>query len=315
MKMTDDAKPLLTLNTHSGLYQLNRLGFGVASAPALWQKAMDEIFHDLPHTECLLDDLITIFPTLNVCWTISSRSSPHLISAGQSHHDLPHTESLLDDLITTGMTDEEHLNNLERILQRCEDNGLRLNANKCKFFQSSVEYCGHVVRAQGILLTDHAPLTSILSPEKGLPKMSTARLQRYAMFLSGFQYSIQYRESSAHANADCLSRLPLASCDSSLQPDITDVLHMQHVELLPVSSKEVALHTQKDALLSQVYERTQQGWPSSVSDPDLTPFFTRRKALSILNDCLMWGPELSCQAHSRSESCPICTQVTLAWFG
>ena len=33
------------------------------------------------------------------------------------------------------------------------------------------------------LVTDHKPLTTILSPKKGLPSLSTARLQRWAMLL------------------------------------------------------------------------------------------------------------------------------------
>ena len=38
MEMDDESKSLLMLNTHKGLYRLNRLAFGVASAPAMWQR-------------------------------------------------------------------------------------------------------------------------------------------------------------------------------------------------------------------------------------------------------------------------------------
>ena len=43
------------------------------------------------------------------------------------------------------------------------------------------------------LVTDHKPLTSIFHPEKVAPAMTAARLQRYAMFLAGFNYDIQYK--------------------------------------------------------------------------------------------------------------------------
>ncbi|CAB4018206.1 Hypothetical predicted protein [Paramuricea clavata] len=59
------------------------------------------------------------------------------------------------------------------------------------------------------LVTDHKPLTSIFHPEKGIPIMTATRLQRYALFLAGFEYDIEYKNTKEHCNADGLSRLPL----------------------------------------------------------------------------------------------------------
>jgi hypothetical protein len=58
------------------------------------------------------------------------------------------------------------------------------------------------------LRTDHKPLTAIFSPTKAIPATTAARLQRYALFLSGFDYEIEHRSSTQHCNADGLSRLP-----------------------------------------------------------------------------------------------------------
>ncbi|XP_065176516.1 uncharacterized protein K02A2.6-like [Sycon ciliatum] len=58
MEVDDESKPLLTLNTHLGLFRLNRLPYGIASAPALWQRAMDSLLRDLPGVKCMIDDII-----------------------------------------------------------------------------------------------------------------------------------------------------------------------------------------------------------------------------------------------------------------
>lgn len=60
-----------------------------------------------------------------------------------------------------------------------------------------------------ILITDHRPLSQIFAPQKSLPVFSVKRMQHYALFLQEFNYSIKYRKSELHANADCLSRLPI----------------------------------------------------------------------------------------------------------
>ena len=59
------------------------------------------------------------------------------------------------------------------------------------------------------LITDHKPLTTIFSPKSSLPALAAARLQRWAIILSAYQYEVEFRATDNHANADCLSRLPL----------------------------------------------------------------------------------------------------------
>ncbi|CAB3254664.1 unnamed protein product [Arctia plantaginis] len=59
-----------------------------------------------------------------------------------------------------------------------------------------------------ILRTDHKPLLSIFGPHRGVPEVSANRLQRYAMFLSGYNYTIEYIR-SADNSADYLSRASL----------------------------------------------------------------------------------------------------------
>ena len=51
------------------------------------------------------------------------------------------------------------------------------------------------------LITDHKPLTAVFHPEKGVPAMSAARLQRYALFIAGFDYKIECQTRTKHCNA------------------------------------------------------------------------------------------------------------------
>ncbi|XP_028968852.1 uncharacterized protein K02A2.6-like, partial [Galendromus occidentalis] len=59
-------------------------------------------------------------------------------------------ECVMDDIIVTGKTDQEHLERLEEVLSRLNDQDIRLNVEKCQFFQESVTYCGFVLKHQQI---------------------------------------------------------------------------------------------------------------------------------------------------------------------
>ena len=56
----------------------------------------------------------------------------------------------IDDILITGRTDEEHLANLNLVIERLESRGLKCKLEKSKFFEKSVVYLGHLVSAEGI---------------------------------------------------------------------------------------------------------------------------------------------------------------------
>ncbi|PIO75616.1 hypothetical protein TELCIR_02323 [Teladorsagia circumcincta] len=58
-KWTNNRK-LSTINTHRGIYQYNRLPFGVKSPPAIFQQIMDATFAGLQGVVAYLDDVIVV---------------------------------------------------------------------------------------------------------------------------------------------------------------------------------------------------------------------------------------------------------------
>ena len=67
----------------------------------------------------------------------------------------------------------------------------------------------HLYSCRFMLVTDHKPLTTVLGPQNGIPPLAAARLQRWALLLSGYSYDIEFKPTRQHGNADGLSRLPL----------------------------------------------------------------------------------------------------------
>ena len=52
IELDDESKQFLVINTHRGLYRFNRLPYGVASAPAIFQKVMDQVLQGLQGVVC-----------------------------------------------------------------------------------------------------------------------------------------------------------------------------------------------------------------------------------------------------------------------
>ena len=110
--LDEESRKYVTINTSKGLYQYSRLPFGIASAPAIFQRTMDSILQGIRGVACYIDDIIV-----------------------------------------TGKSDEEHLEHLEEVLLRLLRHGVHAKWAKCRFLQSSVNFLGHRVDAEGIHAT------------------------------------------------------------------------------------------------------------------------------------------------------------------
>ncbi|XP_049332090.1 uncharacterized protein LOC111196705 [Astyanax mexicanus] len=94
-----------------GFWEWNRMPQGITNAPSTFQRLMEKCMSDLNLREVIV---------------------------------------FLDDLIIFSETLEEHEERLFKVLQRLKEYGLKLSPEKCKFFQKSVRYLGHIVSSDGV---------------------------------------------------------------------------------------------------------------------------------------------------------------------
>ncbi|XP_057202332.1 uncharacterized protein K02A2.6 [Triplophysa rosa] len=405
MEIEEDSKVYLTINTHKGLYRYNRLVFGIASAPALWQRAMEQVLQGCPGTQCYLDDIIVtgkndcnhlenltrvlqrleeyglrarrdkcefFKSTITYCGheidakglhkchdklkAVAEAPQPKDISQLRSflgfvnyyNRFLPNLANVLHPLhalLRTGkkwmwtkqcerafqeakklvmsdtvlthfdphkpvklacdaspygigavlshvMSDgtERPIAFASRSLSAAESNYAQIDREALSLVWGVKRFNQYLYGKEFTLVTDHQPLLSIFSPQKGVPLTAAARMQRWALFLGGHRYQIEFKRTLRHANADGLSRLPLNGhgLETTMESTALDVFTLVQLENSPVTAEMIQRETRRDPTLSQVYTATQTGW--SIEQKARFPqFYQRRDELSLDGGCIMWG--------------------------
>ncbi|CAG4936898.1 unnamed protein product [Colias eurytheme] len=414
--LDDQSQKYTCINTHRGLFVFTRLVFGLASAPAIFQRAMDELLSGIDGVLCLLDDvcitgrnraehlerLHTVLQRLQAAGLVLQREkceyfkdeinylgyiinkdglkknpdkvkaileapipanlnqlqsflglinyyrcfipdastilSPlyELLKKGIKWHwsDLENKafirikEILASDQVLAHYNAEAKIiltvdaspSGLGAILSQIAGDGQErpvafasrtLNSAEKHYSQIQKEATAIIFGVRRfhqylygrtspfILRTDHKPLLSIFGPYKGIPEVSANRLQRYALFLSSYNYEIEYVKSKDNT-ADYLSRasLPLAPADGGKARgeantcDRAAYIRFVFEGALPITICELREATIKDPILNRVITYVLNGWPRKVSDALIQPYFACRLQLSYENECLMRGHKI-----------------------
>ena len=138
------------------------------------------------------------------------------------------------------------------------------------------------------IYSDHKPLQHLFSEFRPVPAMASARIQRWALTLSAYKYTITYKPGADHANADVLSRLPLSEVPSDIPLPGETILLMDTLQGSPVSATQIKQWTDRDPVLSTVRKMVLQGW-QHTDDTKLLPFSRRKDELSVQDGCILWG--------------------------
>ncbi|CAG9137171.1 unnamed protein product [Plutella xylostella] len=121
--IAEQSKHLTSFVTPDGQYEFNRMPFGLANAPAVFQRMLNKIL-------------------------------------GTARFN--HATAYIDDVLIYGKDAMECLERLEEVLQAMHKANLTLNLSKCDFLRSSIDYLGYEISADGVR-PGQRKITSVLN--------------------------------------------------------------------------------------------------------------------------------------------------------
>ena len=175
-----------------------------------------------------------------------------------------------------------------RTLSKSERNYAQIEKEALSIIFGIKKFHQYLYGRKFLLVTDHKPLISLLGPKTGIPTLAAARLQRWALLLSAYQYEIVYRSTNKHANADCLSRLPLQVINHAAEVDDAAMINKLQIETA-LGVDHVRNATRSDPTLSRVLDYTLSGWPEAIDLETIKPYFNKRNEITTEDGCVLWG--------------------------
>lgn len=109
--ISEKSKPLTSFVTPDGQYEFNRMPFGLANAPAVFQRMMNKVLGSARYSQAT---------------------------------------AYIDDVLIYGNCVQQCLERLENVLQLLQRANLTLNLAKCDFLKDKIDYLGYEISALGV---------------------------------------------------------------------------------------------------------------------------------------------------------------------
>uniref|UniRef100_A0A146LPF7 RNA-directed DNA polymerase n=1 Tax=Lygus hesperus TaxID=30085 RepID=A0A146LPF7_LYGHE len=131
-----------------------------------------------------------------------------------------------------------------RALTQAECNYSQLDREALAIVYATTHFYNYVYARNFTLVTDNEPLSRIFHPSRALPQMTSARLLRYASFLSGLDFTVRCKKGKDNENVDCLSRAPLTQTSKSPDTSMNEEVNTLYAEtILQISSSAITAET------------------------------------------------------------------------
>lgn len=243
-----------------------------------WSQKCNQAFN-LAKQKLMSSEILVQYDT-NLPLKITCDASPNGVGAVLSHTFKDNTDRVIAYA--------------SRALSKAEKNYSQLDREALAIVFAVKIFHQYVYGRCFILETDHKPLTYIFGGKKGLPQMASSRVQRWGVFLSGYNFDIKHIKGKDNCMADGLSRLSsnVNNVDKSKRDDNleNEYTYLNHVTsgTKTIDINIILEETEKDPVLKLVRNFLKRGWPKEL-DNAFTPYKRRDRELVLENNVIMWG--------------------------
>nr|KAG5702950.1 hypothetical protein BaRGS_034723 [Batillaria attramentaria] len=137
----------------------------------------------------------------------------------------------------------------------------------------------------------------------------------------GFDYTIEYRKTADHGNADALSRLPSGDDidfdreESGDDTDIVCAIRVLSLQVKPFDANILRQESGKDPVIATVMRYVREVWPLKHAEinEEVRKFQKLSDSLSICHGCLIYGTRVVIPQSLQPKILDLCTSDTSAW--